>query len=146
MGLTPHQKCDSSLWFPLVFLEILAADFSFSILHSNLSTFSTFQFLFPAVHSPAMTDENSNPVIVRMPPSPTGHLHLGTARAALFNWLFAHHHSGKIIFDGKTPILTAAIQSLSERFLMDWRGSGWILKTNVRFFVRRKTPICIGKN
>lgn len=37
-------------------------------------------------------------VIVRMPPSPTGHLHLGTARTALFNYLFAHHHNGKIIF------------------------------------------------
>ncbi|MCF7846479.1 MAG: glutamate--tRNA ligase [Candidatus Gracilibacteria bacterium] len=45
-----------------------------------------------------MTPETQTPVVVRMPPSPTGHLHLGTARAALFNWLFARHHSGKIIF------------------------------------------------
>ncbi len=37
-------------------------------------------------------------VIVRMPPSPTGHLHLGTARTGLFNYLFAKHHKGKIIF------------------------------------------------
>lgn len=37
-------------------------------------------------------------IIVRMPPSPTGHLHLGTARAALFNWLFAKKNTGKIIF------------------------------------------------
>ncbi|PID70453.1 glutamate--tRNA ligase [bacterium DOLZORAL124_38_8] len=37
-------------------------------------------------------------VIVRMPPSPTGLLHLGTARAALFNWLFAKSQGGKIIF------------------------------------------------
>lgn len=37
-------------------------------------------------------------VIVRMPPSPTGHLHLGTARTALFNWLFAKKHGGKIVF------------------------------------------------
>jgi len=37
-------------------------------------------------------------VIVRMPPSPTGGLHLGTARTALFNYLFAKHHNGKIIF------------------------------------------------
>lgn len=37
-------------------------------------------------------------VVVRMPPSPTGQLHLGTARTALFNYLFAKHHEGKIIF------------------------------------------------
>ena len=37
-------------------------------------------------------------VIVRMPPSPTGSLHLGTARTALFNYLFAKHYKGKIIF------------------------------------------------
>jgi glutamyl-tRNA synthetase len=37
-------------------------------------------------------------VVVRMPPSPTGGLHLGTARTALFNYLFAKHNNGKIIF------------------------------------------------
>jgi glutamyl-tRNA synthetase len=37
-------------------------------------------------------------VIVRMPPSPTGGLHLGTARTALFNYLFAKNAGGKIIF------------------------------------------------
>ncbi|MCF7917445.1 glutamate--tRNA ligase [Candidatus Gracilibacteria bacterium] len=37
-------------------------------------------------------------IIVRMPPSPTGPLHLGTARTALFNYLFAKKNKGKIIF------------------------------------------------
>ncbi len=37
-------------------------------------------------------------VVVRMPPSPTGSLHLGTARTALFNFLFARHFKGKILF------------------------------------------------
>lgn len=37
-------------------------------------------------------------VVVRIPPSPTGHLHLGTARTALFNYLFAKKQGGKIIF------------------------------------------------
>src|SRR5437588_2377837 len=31
-------------------------------------------------------------VIVRFAPSPTGFLHIGGARTALFNWLYAHHH------------------------------------------------------
>ena len=36
-------------------------------------------------------------VITRFPPSPTGHLHLGGARTALFNWLFTRHNQGKFI-------------------------------------------------
>jgi glutamyl-tRNA synthetase len=34
---------------------------------------------------------------VRFAPSPTGYLHIGGARTALFNWLFARHHGGKLI-------------------------------------------------
>ena len=37
-------------------------------------------------------------VITRIPPSPTGHLHIGTARTALFNYLFAKHYGGEMIF------------------------------------------------
>jgi glutamyl-tRNA synthetase len=37
------------------------------------------------------------PVRVRFAPSPTGHLHVGGARTALFNWLFARHHGGAFI-------------------------------------------------
>src|SRR3954453_24152891 len=39
----------------------------------------------------------SSPVRVRFAPSPTGYLHIGGARTALFNWLFARHHSGTFI-------------------------------------------------
>jgi glutamyl-tRNA synthetase len=39
-----------------------------------------------------------NPEVrVRFAPSPTGYLHIGGARTALFNWLFARHHDGKFI-------------------------------------------------
>ncbi len=40
----------------------------------------------------------SEKVIVRFPPSPTGNLHIGTARTLLFNFLFARKHGGKIVF------------------------------------------------
>ena len=39
----------------------------------------------------------SAPVRVRFAPSPTGYLHVGGARTALFNWLYARHHGGKFI-------------------------------------------------
>jgi glutamyl-tRNA synthetase len=38
-----------------------------------------------------------SPVRVRFAPSPTGHLHVGGARTALFNWLFARHHGGTFL-------------------------------------------------
>ncbi len=36
-------------------------------------------------------------VRVRFSPAPTGSLHVGSARTALFNWLFARHHGGTFI-------------------------------------------------
>ncbi len=39
----------------------------------------------------------TNDIRVRLAPSPTGNLHVGTARTALFNYLFAKHHGGKFI-------------------------------------------------
>jgi glutamyl-tRNA synthetase len=38
-----------------------------------------------------------DPVVTRFAPSPTGFLHIGGARTALFNWLFARHHGGKFL-------------------------------------------------
>jgi glutamyl-tRNA synthetase len=40
---------------------------------------------------------DARPVRVRFAPSPTGPLHIGGVRTALFNWLFARHHNGKFI-------------------------------------------------
>lgn len=39
----------------------------------------------------------SSPVRVRFAPSPTGYLHIGGARTALFNWLYAKHTGGKLV-------------------------------------------------
>jgi glutamyl-tRNA synthetase len=39
----------------------------------------------------------ARPVVTRFAPSPTGYLHIGGARTALFNWLFARHHGGKYL-------------------------------------------------
>ncbi len=44
-----------------------------------------------------MTDSFPRPVRVRFAPSPTGDMHIGGGRTALFNWLFARHYGGKFI-------------------------------------------------
>lgn len=57
-----------------------------------------------------------NPVVTRFAPSPTGFLHIGGARTALFNWLFARHTGGKMLLriedtdrERSTAAATAAI-------------------------------------
>jgi len=39
----------------------------------------------------------SSPVVTRFAPSPTGYLHIGGARTALFNWAYAKHVGGKML-------------------------------------------------
>lgn len=63
-------------------------------------------------------------VRVRFAPSPTGYLHIGSARTALFNYLFAKHHGGKYLLriedtdrERSTPEAVAAIFSS-----LDWLG------------------------
>ena len=48
-----------------------------------------------------------NEIRVRFAPSPTGYLHIGGARTALFNWLFARKNGGKLVCALKIPIPNA---------------------------------------
>lgn len=66
-------------------------------------------------------------VRVRVAPSPTGLLHIGTARAALFNWLYAHHHGGTFILridDTDTERSTEAFEQAILESLR-WLGLDW---------------------
>ncbi|MGH7397230.1 MAG: glutamate--tRNA ligase [Candidatus Rokuibacteriota bacterium] len=67
------------------------------------------------------------PVRVRFPPSPTGHLHVGGARTALFNWLFARHHRGVYVLriedTDRSRSTEAYTQSLLET--LRWLGLDW---------------------
>ena len=65
--------------------------------------------------------------VLRFAPSPTGRLHLGNARAALVNWLFARHHGGRLILrldDTDAERSTEAFAALIEQDLA-WLGIDW---------------------
>jgi glutamyl-tRNA synthetase len=66
-------------------------------------------------------------VRVRFPPSPTGHLHVGSARTALFNWLFARHHGGVFVLriedTDRSRSTEESIESILEA--MRWLGLRW---------------------
>ncbi len=66
-------------------------------------------------------------VRVRFAPSPTGSLHLGNARTALFNWLFARHHKGVFILRVEDTDIEREVEGAEERLLkdLDWLGLDW---------------------
>ncbi len=66
-------------------------------------------------------------VATRFAPSPTGHLHIGGARTALFNWLFARHHGGKFILRIENTDLQRSTQEYTRSILdaMEWLGLDW---------------------
>lgn len=66
-------------------------------------------------------------VRLRVAPSPTGHLHVGTARAALFNWLYARHHEGTFILriDDTDRARSTEIFEEDIRDSLRWLGLDW---------------------
>lgn len=75
-----------------------------------------------------MTPSNSQ-IVTRIAPSPTGYMHVGTARTALFNWLFARANGGKFLLriedtdrERSTPEATEAILQGMNWLGLDWDG------------------------
>jgi glutamyl-tRNA synthetase len=64
---------------------------------------------------------------VRFAPSPTGYLHIGGARTALFNWLFARHHSGKFVLRIEdTDIKRNTEEAMAAIYEgLEWLGLNW---------------------
>ena len=69
----------------------------------------------------------SDPVITRFAPSPTGFLHIGGARTALFNWLYARRHGGKMLLriedTDRERSTDAAIDAIIDG--LTWLGLTW---------------------
>ncbi len=64
------------------------------------------------------------PVVTRFAPSPTGYLHIGGARTALFNWLFARHHGGKALLRIEDTDRKRSTQDAIDKIIegLDWLG------------------------
>ena len=66
-------------------------------------------------------------VRTRFAPSPTGYLHLGSARTALFNWAYARHHSGVFVLriedTDRERSTTESERAVLEG--MEWLGLDW---------------------
>ncbi len=67
---------------------------------------------------------SARPVVTRFAPSPTGFLHIGGARTALFNWLFARHHGGKYLVRIEDTDRARSTQPAIDAIIdgLDWLG------------------------
>ena len=120
--------------------------------------------LFPSTTYPDFSEISlAMPAVLRFAPSPTGALHLGGLRTALYNYLYARKHGGKWILriedtDAvsfarevacrvlKVPHRQELYRVLSRAFGVHWNGLGWSM-TTVCFFavvVERRTEGLAG--
>jgi glutamyl/glutaminyl-tRNA synthetase len=67
------------------------------------------------------------PVRVRFAPSPTGHLHVGNARTALFNWLFARQQGGTMALRIEDTDVDRSETRFEDQLIADlkWLGLDW---------------------
>ena len=66
-------------------------------------------------------------IVTRFPPSPTGYLHVGGARTALFNWLYARHMNGKFILRIEDTDIKRSTQASVDAIFeaLEWLGIDW---------------------
>src|SRR3990172_6661739 len=87
-----------------------------------------------------MKSENSRPVCVRFAPSPTGHLHIGSLRTALFNWLFARHHNGTFLVRIEDTDVARSTKEFENSLLQSLEWSG-IISDNPLVYQSSRTAV-----
>ena len=91
--------------------------------------------LWPIFSAPPVRGHNSNitarivkkPVVTRFAPSPTGFLHIGGARTALFNWVYAKKHNGKMLLRIEDTDRARSTEEATQALLdgLSWLGLVW---------------------
>jgi glutamyl-tRNA synthetase len=77
-----------------------------------------------ASESSVTGDQGTRQVVTRFAPSPTGFLHIGGARTALFNWLYARHHGGRTLLRIEDTDRKRSTQEAIDAIIegLDWLG------------------------
>ena len=86
-------------------------------------------------------------VVTRFAPSPTGFLHIGGARTALFNWLYARHHGGKFLLRIEDTDRARSTRDAIDAILdgLSWLGLDWDGEASTSSRARRATPRWPGR-
>jgi glutamyl-tRNA synthetase len=83
---------------------------------------------------------DKEPVVTRFPPSPTGTLHIGGARTALFNWLFSRHHCGRFVLRIEDTDTARSTKEHTETIIesLSWLGLDW---DEGPYFQSQRSPV-----
>ncbi|MBV8548863.1 MAG: glutamate--tRNA ligase [Alphaproteobacteria bacterium] len=91
-------------------------------------------------------------IVVRFPPSPTGFMHIGNARTALFNWLYAKHHGGKFLLriedtdrERSTPEAVEVILQGLQWLGMDWDNKNYPGRNYYSQFAERERHAAVAQ-
>src|SRR5688572_27925750 len=81
----------------------------------------------PTIPVPMSTPNVQQTIVTRFAPSPTGYLHVGGARTALFSWLLARHHGGRFLLRIEDTDLARSTEQAAQQLLEDlrWLGLHW---------------------
>ena len=74
-----------------------------------------------------MMNQTADQIVTRFPPSPTGYLHVGGARTALFNWLYARHAGGRFVLRIEDTDAKRSTQASTDAIFeaLAWMGIEW---------------------
>ncbi|HWP41553.1 MAG TPA: glutamate--tRNA ligase [Tepidisphaeraceae bacterium] len=86
-----------------------------------------------------MPESSSSAVVTRFAPSPTGYLHVGGARTALFNWLLARHTGGKFLLRIEDTDLARSTEQATTQLLEDLRWLGLLWDNQELIYQSRRT-------
>ena len=91
-------------------------------------------------------------VVVRFAPSPTGFLHIGGARTALFNWLFAKHHKGQFLLriedtdrERSTPESVQTILDGLQWLGLDWDNKNYEGRNYYSQYAQRERHVAVAQ-
>ncbi|MDZ7580887.1 MAG: glutamate--tRNA ligase [Deltaproteobacteria bacterium] len=74
-----------------------------------------------------MSPQYAQKIVTRFPPSPTGYLHVGGARTALFNWLYARHSGGRFVLRIEDTDVKRSTQASTDAIFeaLNWLAIDW---------------------
>ncbi|MDL2317316.1 glutamate--tRNA ligase, partial [Desulfovibrio sp. OttesenSCG-928-A18] len=87
-----------------------------------------------------MTVDISGKIVTRFAPSPTGHLHIGGARTAIFCWLLARHYDGKFVLRIEDTDTERSKQEYTDSILASMRWLG-LEPDGEPIFQRQRFPV-----
>lgn len=115
--------------FPRKIQQILSSFFPHGLVCVRILVLEVFRLRYHLSFQNSKTFEATvtNKIITRFPPSPTGYLHVGGARTALFNWLFARKNHGTFILRIEdTDVQRSTKESVDAIFEgLNWLGLNW---------------------